>query len=198
MIVIGLGSGRCGTVSLSKLLGSLRGANITHEQRPLLPWKFDREILKKKIEIFKQREGQIVGDVAHPYINYVEALMREFYNIKFVVLKRDREQTAQSFIRKTSPGSRPPKPHFASDNTYIFDKCFPLWPHLETTEAYRKYWDLYYSKIKELETKYPEKIKTFHTTALNKRETIDQIYDFLEIPKQERVYKIFKENKTRV
>jgi len=197
MIIIGMGTGRCGTVSLSKLLNSLPNSNVTHEKRPLLTWNFNRELLKTRIEDFDKREGQLIGDVAHPYINYVEALIRYYKNIKFIVLKRDKEQTIQSFIRKTSPRGLPPKAHFKRDNFYVFDKCFPLWPHLETEEAYRKYWDVYYKQIEDLESIYPDKIKTFNTDVLNKREGLNQIYDFLEIPKQNRVYKIFKENKTK-
>ena len=50
-LVIGLGTGRCGTVSLSRLLNAQPDAQVRHELRPYLPWAVDEALLARKLDI---------------------------------------------------------------------------------------------------------------------------------------------------
>jgi len=47
-LIIGLGTGRCGTMSLSKLLSMQENTIVSHETGTPLPWDFDLASLQKK------------------------------------------------------------------------------------------------------------------------------------------------------
>ena len=92
-LIFGLGTGRCGTVSLSELLNIQAGFAVTHESEPLLPWEFDKKAIEKKLEQLLQYEGAVVGDVAFYYLPYVEYILSGYANAKFICLKRDKAET---------------------------------------------------------------------------------------------------------
>lgn len=150
-IIIGIGSGRCGTVSLSKLL------DIPHEPRPLLPWIVSDRLFKKHLPLL-EAEG---GAVALYYLNYIDKLFEEYGDrLKVVCLQRDVEKTTESFIRKTQGKN------YWRDNINEWSDVFPyinnnIWGCIST------YWHNYYTECFKLEKKYKNQFKIFHINELN-------------------------------
>jgi len=178
-MVIIIGTGRCGTKSLAQILNRQEGVVCTHELKPVLPWHFGQIAIDNRIEELEMSDG-IVGDAGFYYLNYVEYLFKET-DVKFVCLKRDREGTVNSFLRKV--GNR--NHWMEHDGTYWsydkrWDKTFPKYDVNDRATAIGMYWDDYYAKIEELKDKYP--IKIVRTKELSNLDSVMDILKFCEIP----------------
>lgn len=142
--IFGLGTGRCGTMSLSCLLNYQNNANFTHElESSKVPWKVDEEVFNILLGKINKRKQQFVGDVGLYYLPYYEHILN-LENSKFVILKRDKNSVVKSFIKKTQGMN-----HWISHNgkkwrLSKWDKCFPKFDLLSKQEAICKYYDLYY------------------------------------------------------
>ena len=180
--LFGLGTGRCGSTSLAALLDSQPGAEITHGQKPYLPWILDREAVKLKVARLKTRHTETVGEVALFYLQSIETLLELLPEAKFIVLRRDKEKTISSFARNWKYNKLNLRQH---ERDYIF----PRYPSLSLLEALDKYYDDYYCATATLERKYPLSIRHFETEALNSKEGIAAILDFARIKKRGRKYK---------
>jgi hypothetical protein len=178
-IIIGLGTGRCGTLSLSHLLNIQPNADVTHERKPILPWKFDRTLIQQKIESLLDSDRAIVGDVALYYLPYVPFIANTYKNVYFICLKRDKTETIESYFNwlKGNPWS---KEYDQSDeNTYFFDS-YPKYDISEKKSAISQYWDEYYKLAQEYEKKYSF-FRVFNTQNLNTQRGVTSILEFLEI-----------------
>jgi len=165
-IIIGIGSGRCGTVSLSKLL------DIPHEPWPLLPWIVSERLFKKHLPLI-EAEG---GAVALYYLNYIDKLFGKFSDrLKIVCLQRVMDETIESFIRKTQGKN------YWRDNINEWSEVFPYYKDLYIWEAIRKYWWNYYQKAEKWQEKLPDNFKIFDMERLNFEEGQKEIIDFCGI-----------------
>ena len=90
-IVIGLGTGRCGTRSLAKFL-TQNGVKATHERYKLF-WNPEKESRWGKII------GRIEPDVAYYWLNYVDLIIDRYPGAKFICLKRKKEAVIASYKR---------------------------------------------------------------------------------------------------
>ena len=132
MIVLGLGSGRTGTASLSQLINSQKNAICFHELNPtgvvfegnpqpiintitefsrildggdkhLLSIDYGRpSSVKKYQELQISQNINIIGDIAYYYLTYVEDILSITKNIRFVCIKRDRAETVASWLEKSA------------------------------------------------------------------------------------------------
>ena len=94
-IVIGLGTGRCGTMSLAYLLDWQENSEVYHEKAQYaIPWKGGEKVIDEFLQWASEvaKRKQLVGDVALYYLNYVEYLLSLNHNVKFLCLQRDRER----------------------------------------------------------------------------------------------------------
>lgn len=178
-IIIGLGTGRCGTLSLSHLLNIQPNADVTHERKPILPWKFDRTLIQQKIESLLESDRAIVGDVALYYLPYVPFIAKNYDNVDFICLKRDKTETIESFFNwvKGNPWSK--ESDLFDENTYFFDS-YPKYDTSDKKAAISQYWDEYYQLAEEYEKRY-NFFKVFNTQDLNTQSGVTSILEFLEI-----------------
>lgn len=132
MIVLGLGSGRTGTASLSYLISSQRGAICFHELNPtgavfegnpqpitntirefqailnggdkrLLALDYARPAsVGKYAELQQMDDVEIMGDIAFYYLRYVEDILAITKNVRFVCIKRDKAKTVESWLKKSA------------------------------------------------------------------------------------------------
>ena len=72
---------------------------MTHERKPVLPWRFDPEALEHKLSQIMAGEGPFVGDVALYYLPYVEEILARHPGTRFVSLKRDGADTVRSSLK---------------------------------------------------------------------------------------------------
>lgn len=187
MIVIGLGTGRSGSYSLSALLDAQEGFNVTHEVY-WCPWEKDKVTVEVMMAGFRGKGN--VGDVACYLLPYVEEFLSVDPTIKFVVIKRGREDTVESWLRHTDVNhwTRPDSEFFEGKQNFL-SFCFPKYD-LPRKDALEKYWDDYYAISEALEFMYPDNVKVFGMEALK---TQDEILDFIGI--KNKVYGDFWLNK---
>lgn len=133
-LVIGLGSGRSGTASLTSLIDRQSGGICFHEMNPAcavftgnrqphvnavlelnailaggerntLTIDYSRP---QSVETYQRLQGMgevnVIGDIAFYYLHYVDDLLQAAPDCKFVCLKRDRAQTIASWLKKSSIG----------------------------------------------------------------------------------------------
>src|SRR2546423_307998 len=110
-ILLGIGSGRCGTRSLANLLNRQPGTQVTHEEPPRLPWRIphDRAMTHRLAQI-----EPIVGDVASYFLPYVQQAIEYSPGIRIVCLKRPREEVIDSFCRWLDKVHPLPTNHWAA------------------------------------------------------------------------------------
>ncbi len=187
-VVIGLGSGRCGTRSLAALLDSQNRAHVSHEiLGPSVAWEQGEATVWGMLRDLPRDSGlRLVGDVASYYLPYVEHILSVYLSTRFVCLKRDREETIASFVKKT-----PRKNHWmAHDGSWWrhspWDQCFPKYHASSKEEAIGRYWDDYYRRAEELQSRYPASFRVFPIETLNTLDGQRRILDFLCVPDEDR------------
>mmetsp|Transcript_32551 Transcript_32551/g.45161 ORF Transcript_32551/g.45161 Transcript_32551/m.45161 type:complete len:229 (-) Transcript_32551:492-1178(-) len=117
-VVIGVGTGRCGTKSFQKLLNKQPGTSITHETGA--EWCYPdctgcsdlywndaghepsheerRALAGKRLQELQRRKAELVGDIAAWNLPYVEHFLELDPEVKILVLKRTREHTIRSLV----------------------------------------------------------------------------------------------------
>lgn len=156
-IVIGLGSGRCGTRSLQHLLDSQPGSMFTHEALPM-PWNRNPDVHEQMFGRLFGRDSGFIGDCGYYWINYVEDMLSVKPEAKFICLERDRQEVIESMWAR----SRGLNTHSTSD-------WFMMYPRYDTDRktAIGLMWGDYKGLAEGLQTKYPESFKIFNMDSLN-------------------------------
>ena len=198
-LIIGLGSGRCGTVSLYRLLNLQRDSYIKHESKPMLTWIYDKEKIDDKLEKILGKNKRYVGDVASYYLPYVEDILNKNQFTKFIILKRTRDEVVKSFLRKTEKNKwNHWKENSKKKEANKWDSIFPKYNLDSKEEGIRRYWKEYYEKSENLLKKYPKNIKIFNIEDLNSRTKVKDILDFSGIREEDqRIIQNIRENKSR-
>jgi hypothetical protein len=161
-IIFGLGTGRCGTMSLSYLLNHQKNSSFSHELggHALLPWKRDISQFKPFFGNILRRNADFVGDVSFYSLPYWEDILDFDSESKFVILKRNKQQTIESYIKKTK-GQNPLMNHDGKKWVhYEWDKCYPKMEAKNKLEAISMYYDFYYEKCLEIPQESCHWIKT--------------------------------------
>jgi hypothetical protein len=177
-MIIGLGTGRCGTVSLSKLLQRCN-LKVTHEFPPSLEWQ-DGNIANR---VKHMERHNLDGDVSFWYINYIDYLNKWYgkNNVKFVCLERSVDEVVKSYINKTQGRN-----HWMNHDgvrwrcDQYWDKCFPKYDVAEKDSSI----ELYCNNYNKLATKYDSTMsnfKIFNMNLLNTEEGVKSILEFLDI-----------------
>ena len=237
MIVIGLGSGRSGTASLAKLLNSQVDGLCFHELNPscsaftgtprpmmntaaefaaildggdpsMLTADLSRRVTAEAYaKLSKMTTVRLIGDIAFYYLTYVEQLAGTSDRIRFVCLKRDRQENIKSWLRKAAIKRWPSRmladrlaalimrtPFHHSYNYWmehdgsrwrldpVWDKCFPKFDTDNIETAIGMYWDSYYAEAERLQTILGDRFITVNTESLNQEDEQRHILDFCGIP----------------
>jgi len=160
--VIGLGTGRSGTVSMSRLLDAQTSSSVDHELLPLLPWTFDQAQINFRLGQFGNRPTRIVGDVAYYYLPYVRHIAARLPETGFVCMRREREAVIDSMMRKTRNDNLWVD-HDGSEWTLneVWDKTMPSYPPMPKREAIARYWDEYNSEALALSEELGDRFEIF-------------------------------------
>ena len=167
MFIFGLGTGRCGTVSLTSLFNCQDNVSAAHES-VLCPWLFHDQSFQKNLIQMKNRSSSnnIVAEVGFYLLPYVERMIELFPVTKFICLKRDKEETIISYMRKTIRRNHWTNTSMKSElggwqSHGIWDNCYPIY-NLPKREAIGQYWEDYYQISYNLEKKYPNNFKVYN------------------------------------
>ena len=178
---IGIGTGRCGTQSLARILSEVGGcSNVTHESEKYRSRVWG-EIDQDKVQKFKgdaDRSDSLFGDVAFYHLPVVDQFIDAVPDLKLVAMIRDQYEVAESFLARTKGAER------LGPSKRGWNKLFP---HIEAQtplEAWCRYWEHYYLLVQHLSLD----VLWLNTHQLNDNDSLDCLYSFLEIPASDRVY----------
>ncbi len=236
-LVIGLGSGRSGTASLASLIDRQPGGLCFHEMNPScsvfsgnpqtavntvselrrildggdrarLSIDYSRPM---SVQTYDRLQGMervdLLGDIAYYYLNYVDDILQAVPSVRFVCIKRDREQTVASWLNKTSirrwrslwladrlKSLITRTPFYREYNHWqehdgstfkpdpVWDSCFPKIEAASKEEAIRMYWDQYYRQAEELAARLPQSFRIFDISDLSDEQGQLDILRFIGLP----------------
>lgn len=189
-LIFGLGTGRCGSMSLANLLTYQQDCMVSHELggAPWLSWKPSKDVNVFINKIIDRREA-VVGDVSFYSLPYANILIERYGDVRFVILKRDKEETIRSYMKKTQGRN-----HWMSHNGSewrldIWDRCYPKFDVETKEEALSCYYDHYYELCQQLPQ---DKCFWLQSPELNDESKCLKMLEFCGIKNPR--FKIFKKN----
>lgn len=176
-LIIGLGTGRCGTMSLSKLLTAQENCFVTHEMggRPLLSWNKDEYLFENYYRLIKNRRQQFIGDVAFYNLPYAIDYLSKNEKTVFVILRRDKQETIKSYLKKTEGRNHCITHDGSKWRLDSWDKCYPKFDVTEKEAALSAYYDHYYELCNQLPQ---EKCFWMKTNELNNEQKCIEMLKF--------------------
>lgn len=193
---IGVGTGRCGSHTLVKILGACKKVACVHEFVQI-PW-YDGggdPVLGKLIRRFKdhKEEGIMSGEVGPCLIRHISSLRSAFPGLKVICLHRSKDETVNSYLNygKSMPPLRPLERYKWADGCMGPErmdagvvKCFPVIDAASRAQSISFWWEMYEAMMAEI----AQPVHHIHVKALNIPEQVGGIFDFLAIPIDNRVY----------
>lgn len=175
--MIGLGTGRCGTASLARLLGSAAECHATHEMDRIMThmsWDFTPFGIERALDLLESREAAVACDIAFYYLPCVEYIAAARPDATFVCMRRGREETVESYMAKT-----PGRDHWrhGGGRPDPWDRMYPKFDLGSKREAIGAYWDMYYERTASLESS-GVRIRTFDVADLNDEDGARSIMEF--------------------
>jgi len=166
-LIIGLGTGRCGTHSLVDVLNAQDGAAVVHEDKPILHWdpaQENSDVIARFQTRIDRAPGKITGEVALFLLGHAPALLEAFPQARAVVLQRPRDEVIASFTRwvRGSARHRRHMNHWqrgARRKRALWDRAFPQFDALTMQEAIGLYWDWYDRHVTDLMKAYPDRVR---------------------------------------
>jgi len=192
-IVIGLGPGRCGSTSLSAMLGTVPDSCCTHETPPPISWTPRGEQIAFHLKRFALLADHhaLVSDVSHWWLNAIDEVFARFPDARAIGLVRDPEDCARSFMpvqgvgRGTFNPWAPPRNglwragHWdASYPTYPLASYAARDPDRAKLELIRRYVAEYNQQLETLARRAPERIKLVRTEDLSDDGVQAEIFQF--------------------
>ena len=241
-IVIGLGSGRSGTASLASLIDRQNGGLCFHEMNPsgavfhgnarshlnavsefesilaggnraLLSIDYARPTsVETYHKLQRMAQVKLLGDIAYYYLSYVGEILELVPQCRFVCIKRDREQTVESWLKKSVVKRWRSRwiadrlsalitrtPFYTEYNHWqehdgtvwkpdpVWDSCFPKFDAPSKRRAIEMYWDYYYEEAARLENAYSDSFQIFDIGDLSSGEGQERILRFIGLAPEEMV-----------
>jgi hypothetical protein len=190
-VVLGLGSGRCGSTSLAEILRRVPRAIATHEIAPYVNW----DPLPCQIDFHLRRFAllrrffPLVGDCAHWWLRAVEQVFAAIPDSLAFGLVRDEADCVRSWMAVSPPDVN----HWVAPHNHIWpaDKWDPLYPHYELppdarrdpahakAQLIHRYVREYNERLTALADRYAGRILLLRTEQLDRAETRHEIGRFL-------------------
>jgi hypothetical protein len=197
MIVIGLGSGRTGTASLSHMFNSQHGAVCFHELNPtgvvfegnpqpilntirefqnildggdkrLLAIDYARPASVKSYTTLQgMQQVRLMGDIAYYYLKYVDDILAINPNVRFVCIKRDKSKTVDSWMQKSS--------NYRWRSLWLADRLKSLITRTPFHKS-RNFWQEHDGSEYQLDPVWDKTFPKFE--AASKREAIEKYWDY--------------------
>ncbi len=195
-LVLGIGTGRCGTHTLADLLNRQPDAYVTHEKRPLLSWNPvpGRPGIRERLARFRRNRPQrLIGDVALFYLPYVEEAIALEPRLRVICLERPREEVVASFCRWLDAVHPLPTNHWAArpsegwHHDPLWTRAFPQYEISDRAEGIRRYWEEYHRRAAELALRFPANVRVFPIEALNDKAGVRCLLSFAGVPEDRQV-----------
>jgi len=193
-VVLGLGSGRCGSTSLVALLSSVAGSCCTHENPPPIYWQPLPEQIRfqfRRLEILS-RYFPLVFDASHWWLNIADQFLSRFVTGRVIGLHREVEACARSFARIKGYG-RGTSNHWAAFGNGIWgatlwDPYYPSYalpsgsdidPDQAKLTAIRRYVADYNQRLAALEAGPAGRVMLVPTEEVADAAVQERIFDFV-------------------
>ena len=188
--VFGIGTGRCGTASLARLLDVQENSCFGHENMPLHWWNIMADYEAAKRKVIKMGDGKdIAGSIAYYWLPYMHKLVEDFPNVKFIYLWRDKEEVVESFWERNQ--------NRINDKTYPEKAWLSSYPFLRyppTKEAIADTVATYENMIEQMMFYYAHRIFVTNMENLNNMDKMSKLLEFVGIPKDKQVLQECREN----
>ncbi len=201
-LIVGLGTGRCGTRSLSFFLNNQPDVRVLHEgmldgQQNIFAWQGDDDRILAWLRHLHAADQRFVGDIGMYFLPYVELLLENFPDSRFICMQREREQVVHSFLKHV-----PEKHHwFDHDGSHwqpsMWDASFPSFDTPDKRACIGRYWDLYAAEIERLARRHPRQLRCFATESLNSQQGKAAILDFLGYQGRRRLAGSYHKNQSQ-
>lgn len=194
-LVIGLGTGRCGTTSLARLLAAQPNTTCTHERyRNKHKWSVEQGQTKHLLQGLQGRgRGGVVADVAFGWLNYVKEIVDLYPETRFVCLRRRREEFVASYKRlmrgRNNLVTWSEDLGFPKSALYGYEECLPKYDHLKgrpDDDIFGYFYDQYNAVADSLQQSI-KSFSIFDTEDLNYVEGVWRILDHCSYLESEKV-----------
>ena len=194
---IGIGTGRCGTKSLTNIIKACKNTRVSHEHFPS-NWYAPGPNIGRLI--IGMRSGKhpsfpttgrstLIGEVSCALLPHVQAIRDPVPDLRVICLHRNREDVVKSFMSWMVPSNLRPSDRvlraekFSGTNIPDVVERFPVIDAATPEQAWGFYWEM----AEKLMEAVKEPVKHVWMNSLNDDYTLESIFDFLEIPSQDRV-----------
>ena len=188
-LIISIGTGRSGSVSLSQFLSHQKNMRVLHEGkieekkiRTLIKWKNNSSELFQWIDFLSRynSEKHFFGDTGMYFLPYTKEIIQQYPNVKIIGLVRDKESVVNSYLNKTKGRNH----WFNHDGTKWetddkWDPCYPKYNESDKKKALELYWEDYDKTTKELQIKFPKQVKMWTIEEFNTEFGKNNILDFI-------------------
>jgi len=187
-MIVGVGTGRSGTLTLALLLDGCQNIRCVHESEPLLPWEIDGRAYKDKLAEIKAEPGR--AEVGFYWLNYLRPLLKDVPDVRIVATRRDPVKTAESFAAYMGPKRNHWLDHkgVGWELDPLFDDCYPTYEIRDRHQAIVRYCTEYNAEVDRLRRKYPSQVLVVKTEDLGTIATQQKIFEHCGIPKSDRCY----------
>ncbi len=171
-IVIGFGTGRCGTQSLAAFLNQQDGYHVTHEQAGLAwyPAMSDSEACINRF--LSTRSGDVIGDIGFYWVNYLDLILRKYPNSKAINIRRPLDDVIESFWSYKNP-----KEWEGIGLTYWYG--YPFDAPTQTKDNIALTVKRYYFLELEVQKIYPESIYVMPMEHLNDKGRLSELLEWI-------------------
>ncbi len=196
-IVLGLGTGRCGSTTLTAAMAALGDACATHENPPLINWDPCEEQVSFHIKRLKTMAEHyaLVFDASHWWLNVAERVMAECEGTRVIAMVRDTASCIRSFIAVKGNG-RGSVNHWALPNNGIWttthgDPTYPCYeiplglhadPDAARAAQIERFVRSYNEALMTLANRHPDRVLVVRTEELSSESTSEQIAAFVKLP----------------
>lgn len=200
-IIIGIGTGRCGTNSVAKLLNSQPDSFFTHESY-MLDWNMRLKDCEKwdNLNFILHRKEKFVGDVSLGLTSQAKELLLNFPTLKVFCLHRKKETLAPSLIRAAREGlargryqTLPSESNFDKDYMY-WHKKFPAYDIEDKNKAVDMAISEYELITSSLSKEFTKKVFNLNIEDISNKKVLDGFFDFCGYDKSDRNYNVEKIN----
>jgi hypothetical protein len=185
-LVLGMGTGRSGSTSLTLLLQAQPGTYSGHEHPPRIPWDGPYGTLDFHLRRLRLLTSlyPVAADCCHWWLTGFGRVLHSFPKARAVVLRRDRDATVASFLKLKGGGAKGTFNHWIDhDGSHWrhspWDVTYPSFKAHTMEGAIGQYWDEYYRRAEMLVRQYPENVKLFETAAVGEAGGQAEILQFL-------------------
>ena len=184
---IGFGTGRCGTMSLSKIVNGCHNTEVGHERhRFRVDWYDPKERkIRRMVSSFKNKEkkGILAGDVSLYWLPHIKLIRSYLPKIKLVCLHRDKQETVASFLGKSKTADRLRPDKWTGQRILLGGNMFPTLDGHDIKQSLEFCWEMYEKRSRSIKDVYH-----MDMYQLNNQESLVDLFDYLEIPKKSRVF----------